>query len=183
MKRLSLVVMPALLLALCLLATAGPALAAEPAATMSGTFVGVLDPGEVTVVNGTTYTEGWVPFGLITQATGPQGQRFLGWAVMCLNVIEPPTGNNYHAGDIVFTTVDPSSLPGGWNPALSFEANLPPTSTWLWKGTWDGVTLNKRNHMVHIALEGWNGNAGLTANVTWKMNDWTNVHMVALIEP
>jgi hypothetical protein len=173
-----------LTLLLGLLLAATPALAGDyPAATMRATSLGLLNEGTEVAPGpewpeGTTVTENWTPYGVVTATTGPEGWRFMGYAVMCLTVVEPPTGNNYHWGPIVFATADPSV---GWNPAYDFATNLPPASTWLWEGTWDGVTLNKHNHLVYLDLTGCNANAGLHASVTWKMNLWTNVQMVALI--
>lgn len=184
-KRLRLLAVLAVLLAVCLLATSGPASAGKgPAAAVCGTFVQVLDEGDVIPLqDGTLHTDGWVPLGVTTRVTGPEGYRFLGWAVMCLEVVEPPRGNNYHSGDVVFTKYDPRPpLPEVWDVAKTFWENLPDESTWLWKGTWDGVTLNKHNHIVHLALTGCGDNTGHTASVTWYMNLWTNVHMVAFVD-
>lgn len=181
--RLGLLGALALALLLGLLLAATPALAGDyPAATMRATFLDILDgtPGEPGPEwpEGTLVTENFTPYGVVTAATGPEGYRFMGYAVMSLYVVEPPTGNNYHWGTIVFTTADPSTA---WVAGVDFWVNLPPEDIWLWKGTWDGVTLNKHNHLVNLELTGCNDNSGLHASVTWKMNLWTNIQMVALI--
>ena len=171
----------ALLLAVCLLATARPASAAAAAATLHGTFVDYLDDNQPPTYgpDGTEYWDDWTALGVWTSTTGPEGGRFLGYVVMCLDLVIPPRGNNYHTGDIVFTTQDPRP----WNTDRPFLANLPDEKTWLWKGTWDGVTLNKRNHVIHLDLTGYGTNSGLKAKVTWFMNLWTNANAVAFVTP
>jgi hypothetical protein len=162
----------ALLLALSLAAT--PALAGDhPAVTMratAGYYISEGVPGDATHwPDGTIVTDNWTPVMIVTATTGPEGWRFMGYAVACLTVIEPPTGHNYHWGEIVFTTDAPSAYP-------------PDESTWLWKGTWNGVTLNKHNHLVQLDLTGYGEeNDGLSASVAFHMNLWTNIQMVALL--
>lgn len=190
MKRLSLLATLALLLAVCLLATAGPASAGGSVVTTHGTFLGMLDEG--TIVPSPPdelWTEGWTPYMVQLNATGPEGWRCLGYGVVALDVKQPSVGVDLdfpisatHSGPIAFLTVDPSTF---WVAGKSFEENLAAvdSSSLLWVGTWDGFTLNNRNHIVTLTLEGRNANAPLTATVHYRMNLFSNINCVWSIEP
>ena len=190
MKRLSLAAVLALLLALCLLATAGPASAGGSVITTHGTFLGMLDEG-TTVASppDEVWAEGWTPYAVTLNATGPEGWRCLGYSVVALDVKQPLVGYDLdfpvsatHNGPVAYLTVDPSTF---WVAGRSFEKNLRAVdrSSLLWVGTWDGYTLNNRNHIVTLTMEGRNANAGLTATVQYRMNLFSQIECVWSIEP
>jgi hypothetical protein len=176
--RLNLLATLALLLALCLMALAGPASASTTVNTLTWVMMGELDPGDDLPQgdDGTWYGENWVAYSLIYRATGADGWRFLGYGVVCLDIVVPPKGNNYHTGEVVILGAqDPS---GFWNADKSFSDNLAGRQL-LWTGTWDGFTRNKYNHHALMALTGAPGsvNEGYTAcyeahcgqfNVAWR---------------
>ena len=166
--KLSLLAVLALMLALCLLATAGPA-SATTTNTITWSMAGVLDDGIDLPpgVDGTYYGLDWVPYAQIYRATGPDGWRFLGYGVACLDTRVPPKGNNYHWGEMAWLSKDPGAA-GYWDDQLSFGENLANhAGDLLWTGTWDGFTRNKYNHHVIVALTGWpeSYNKGYTAIV------------------
>lgn len=189
-QRLSLLTVLAVLLALCLLATAGPALAGGPVITTHGTFLGMLDEG--TIVPSPPDEEwghGWTPYMVQLDATGPEGWRCLGYGVVALDVKMQGVGDDLdvpvsatHNGPIAFLTVDPSTF---WVAGTSFEDNLAAvdSSSLLWVGTWDGYTLNNRNHIVTLTMEGRNANSGWTATVHYRMNLFSHINCVWTIEP
>jgi hypothetical protein len=165
-----------------LLLAAGPASATyDPAVHMRAAFTGYLEEG-TDDPNDANHVTAFTPYCVVTQATGPEGYRFPVYAVCYLELfIDPEHGNNTHNGWIAFIDVDPTTLE--WVPGAPFLDNLPDQSHWLWFGTWDGHTNNDRNHIVDLELTGYGDNGELTASVQWRMNDWTNIQMVALMAP
>jgi hypothetical protein len=182
-KRLSLVTVLAVLLAVCLLTAAGPALAGNAAVSLHGTFLGVLDDGVLhpdQPMPGDLTTVGWTFYALWLTATGPEGARFQTYIVQSETTIERPSGNNGHTGFIAYTTADPSLT---WVPGASWQDNLAglPAGSLMWVGTVTGETHAYHNHVWVNRLEGQNGNAGLTATVRWVVNDYTNANGSAVI--
>jgi hypothetical protein len=184
MKRLSLLAALALLLALCLLATAAPALAGGAAISLHGTFLDFLDYGveypDTPQVGDVTTLE-WTFYGRWLKATGPEGGRLLGYIVQTEDMIVRPSGNNSHVGVIAYTTADPSLT---WNADDSWQENLDalPEGSLLWVGTATGATHADHNHVFVNYLEGRNGNTNLTATVRWVANNWTNTNASAVID-
>ena len=136
---------------LCLLLAAGPASAAT-VNHVQGAVTGVLDNGESEVLSdGTVHTTGWVASAVFYRATGPDGWRFLGNGVVCLEVWEPAKGDNLHRGDVVWMTFakDPAA-PGAWDADQSFAWNLANFDL-TWTGWWDGLTHNKHNHQATLS--------------------------------
>jgi hypothetical protein len=146
-----------------LLLAAGPA-SATTVNTVQGAFMGVLYQQEYpdVGVDGTWYFADWVAYVACYGATGPDGARFLGYAVVCLDVVWPQKGDNTHAGEVVWLSEDPANF---WDPSTSFWSNLAGHDL-LWTGTSVGRTLNKRLHKVDLVLQGAPGsvNAGYTAD-------------------
>lgn len=167
-----------------LMLAAGPALAESSAAThVRASFVGMLDEGtpvENQPLPGEVEAFGWTPYAMVTASTGPNAERFYGWATFYLHLVVRPSGDDSQDGLIAFTSVDPSP---GWVLLAPFLSNLPAEEDWLWFGTMTGVTLSGHNHIFHMELTGYNDNAGLHATCTWFMNLWTNCQMVAFITP
>ena len=174
-----------LVVLLGLLLAAGPALAESRAAThVRASFVDMLDEGtafENQPLPGEVEAFGWTPYAIVTASTGPNAERFYGWATFYLHLIVRPSGDNSHDGLIVFTSVEPSKA--NWTHGAPFSDNLPAEEYWLWSGTMTGVSLSGHNHVFHMELTGHNDNVGLHATCTWFMNLWTNCQMVAFITP
>jgi hypothetical protein len=169
-----------LALLLGLLLTAGPAMATTTTLnTTQGMFLGELYPGESYVNDaGTLVFWDWVAYSVTVRATGPDRWRFLGtYGVARLDGLIPLKGDNYHWGPIVFVSRDPLGIV--YDPDKSLIENLAPYGL-LWTGTWDGYTLNKRNHKVIVELVGWPGtvNGPYTAHVEIKNGgfDQANYH-------
>jgi hypothetical protein len=162
-RRWSIVVVLALIVTLCLSAATGTA-SATTVNTVQSAFMGVLYQQEYPDVgdDGTWYFTDWVAYSYCYRANGPDGARFLGYLVACLDVVWPQKGDNTHSGEVAWLREDPG---GFWDPALSFPANLAGHDL-LWTGTWTGYTLNKRLHKLDIVLRGAAGsvNEGYTAD-------------------
>lgn len=146
----------ALMVALLLLA--GPA-SATTVSALQGSIMGVLDDGDqwFDPDDGTAYAEGWVAYGVWYRASAPDGERFIGYGVACLDVVLPAKGDNYHEGEVVWLGLNDDPL-AFWDDDVSFWGNLAGHDL-LWTGTWDGYTLNKRNHKVVLELDGVDGTA------------------------
>jgi hypothetical protein len=112
--------------------------------------------------DGSYGVDDWVVSLRVDGATGPDGPRFLGYAVACLDVtvppIVPPVGpdtRGHATGLVAFVRDDPSSVP--WDVSEPFLANLEGHGL-LWTGTWDGHTLGLGgSHDFDLALVGWPG--------------------------
>ena len=183
MKRLSLAVVLALLLALCLLVAAGPAAAGTPRCAPSFTFygglAGELDPGipyfDTPAVGNLTVLH-WRFFSW-EQVSFPGAKEEQSWSTlydwsMVLRDKPGPDypedpeslipGWHYHWGTgVVSTTLDPS---GDW-------PSMPPKETWLWTSKLTGVTTPAGVHYITEYWTGCNQYKGLKALVTWTMRD------------
>ena len=183
-KNLGVFALVVLALLLGLLWVAGTA-TASPMNTAKCTYfadIALSDPwqGE----DGTLHAEDWVMSFRVYAASGPDGWRFLGYGVVCLDITYPsyPTTipHNYprSTGVVAFVSRDPSSVQ--WDADKSFLANLEGRGL-LWTGTWDGHENVGWGdcHDIHMALAGWprSDNAGYTAdlalrNLSIDMPNW-----------
>ena len=166
------VLLVALLLALLLLLLAGTA-SASTMSTAHCALAAELTPGDWwSRADGWYGVHDWVVSLQVYGATGPDGSRFLGYAVVCLDITVPPivppvrTDTRGHAtGPVAFVSEDPSSVP--WDADKSFLANLASHGL-LWAGTWDGHSIGLGGgHEFALALAGWPGsvNAPYTASL------------------
>ena len=193
-KRLSLCAVLVLVMTLCLLALAGPALAwwpmwghpampfgGQPPSEMQGMATADsldalwagLDPGTKYVDTphpGEQLWLGWRYVALWYAATGPWADRVTGYILFNWNDIERSEATaNTHWGTSIVTSVDPTTC---W-PCL------PPRSTWLWTGRLQGVTFLSDTLGLHCIQEQWTGcnmNRGLRAYVTWAFDNPWDVH-------
>lgn len=147
-----------LALLFALLLAAGPA-SATTVNAVGGSILGVLDDGYrwVDPEDGTGYADDWVAYGVWYRASGTEGGRFIGYMVACLDVTLPAKGDNYHEGEVAWLGLDDDPM-AFWDDGVSFWDNLAGHEL-LWTGTWDGYTLNKRNHKVVLELDGGDGTA------------------------
>jgi len=154
-----------LALLLGLLLVAGPA-SATGTCVGYGSFLGFLDLGASTVVDGTEYIEDEVLYGKFSRVTGAEGWRIPDYLVLCLDAVVPPKGSHSHTGEVAMLREDPSSF---WDASLSFEVNLADHAL-LWTGTWNGMTRNGYNHQANMTLVGVTGgvNDGYKADVRWQ---------------
>jgi hypothetical protein len=182
MKRLSLAVVLALLLALCLVATAGPALAGTPKGsptyTWHGGYAAELDQGTVLpdcpAVGNTTIlhwrTSWWM------HACLPWKAEEQSWYVLTdinMFLLDKPgpgypddpesliPGWHFHFGNDIVCSVDPEPY---WN-----EGRLPPKWSWLWTTKLTGFATPAGVHYMTDYYTGWNQFKGRTAYCTWTM--------------
>ena len=190
-KRVSLFAALVLVITMCLSAVAGPALAwwpmsghpampfgGQPPTEMHATvayetpealYEG-LYPGELFANRphpGETLTLGWRFVAQWDSATGPWADRVTGYVLFKWHVIERTDATaNTHWGTSIITSADPAD---SW-PCL------PPKSTWLWTGRFQGVTFASDVWGLHSIQEQWTGcnqNRGLKAYLTWAFdNPW-----------
>lgn len=179
-KRLSLLAALALLLALCLLATAGPATAGTPRGAPSftwyGGLAGQLDPGvyhfDCPAVGNTTFTDWrfytWTQVSLPGAIEEQSWSTLYDWNAVLLDKVNPDDpespipGWHYHWGTgVISTTLDPTS---GW-------PSMPPKKTWLWTAKLTGVTTPAGVHYITECWTGCNKYRGLRAYCTWEMRD------------
>lgn len=142
-----------------LLLAAAPAMATTTTLnTTQAMFAGELYPGDGYVDDqGTLVFWDFVVYSVTVRATGPDGWRFLSaYGVARLDGLIPLKGDNYHWGDAAYVTRDPVGIV--YDPTKSLSENLAPYGL-LWTGSWEGYTLNKRNHKVIMELVGWPGSA------------------------
>jgi hypothetical protein len=175
-----------LALLLGLLLAAGPAMATTTTVnTTQAVMMGILDFGTSwTYSNDALHTDDFVIYSMTYRATGPDGSRALGYVVVCMDVIEPLKGDNYHEGDVAILPLfkangvdnDPADW---WDEDESFSDNLAGHDL-LWTGSWDGYTLNKRNHKAIVDLVAPDGSAndGYTAHAVLNSGgfDQANYH-------
>ena len=174
MARLSVLAILALLLALCLLATAGPATAGTPKGAPSFTWYGGLSDfldngdwhpdcpaaGNLTVLHWRT---SWSIQVRLPRETREQSW----WIITDLNMVllDKPDGTpgwHFHSGTSIWCSENP--LDYSW-------PLLPPTSSWLWTSKDTGVTTPAGVHYFIDDLTGWNQYKGLKAYGTWTMAD------------
>ena len=128
--------------------------------------------------DGTLYTDDYVIYAVNYKATGPDGWRLLGYVVQCIDVVEPLKGDNSHVGVVAVLPFDDD--PGGWwDDSRTFAQNLVGHDL-LWTGSWDGYTLNARNHKVDLVLDGAPGsvneNCSAVGEVKSGLYDVANFH-------
>ena len=185
MKRLSLAVVLAVLLALCLLATAGPATAGTPKGAPSFTYAGVWDWGDETPT--IVYDGVWSPDDpevgnatilhwrirpqMVVSSPGKPSEQWwylYDWNMVLLDKPGPGypddpedliPGWHYHWGIGIVS----SAMPNG---AWPFE---PPKATWLWTTKFTGVTTPAGVHYITECWTGCNKYKGLRAYCTWTM--------------
>jgi hypothetical protein len=103
-------------------------------------------------------------------ATGPFADLVTGYVLFDWNDIERSAATaNTHWGTNIVTSVDPRD----------YWPLLPPRSTWLWAGRYQGVTFTSWGWGMHVLQEKWTGcneNHGLSAYVTWAFDNPWDVH-------
>jgi hypothetical protein len=170
MKRLSLAAVLAMLLVLCLLATAGPATAGTPKGAPSFTFYGgivdELDPGQFTGVEGvgtSTHTHwriwSWMKVAFPGQVDEQSWFPHYDWSIVLMDKADGTEGWHYHWGNGVISTAGPSSASPFW----------PDKSTWLWTTRFVGVTDPAGIHHITEYWTGCNKYKGLKAYCAWTM--------------
>jgi len=176
--RLSLVAVLSLLLALCLLAMAGPATAGTPAAPPSFTvhagFGGELDGGQVypdcpKLGNLTIFHwRMWGPAEITWRAPARvQEVYFLyDWNMVLLDEPNGTPGWHYHCGTGIICSVDPSLK---W-------PSLPPKTTWLWTTRFAGTTDPAGWHDITEYWTGCNQRTGQKALYRWRMLEWDDLN-------